>query len=163
MAKLTNDDVNDWKEATRKAGVLEETITQRIDYILRTIYKTFGKKFDYWYIPGEDASLRHYELEPENDFTGYCIEPYCSSLPIYSKVVDCEINLIDEGFPSRWLYEDFEEELTQGREYYKQWKTEKENKRKEKLVKSAEKKAATLKAIRQKLSPEELKLIKGLK
>lgn len=168
MKKLTEQDITNWRDAQKFEGL----IIDRIEFIFNAIYNTFGKRLNYWYFDGagegEVGNIPEYDLPIGNNISAICDPPY-RDFVIYSSVENKVLHLDQDGFPSRWLYEDFEEELKTGKEDYLQY-VEDEKKRKKELAEKkkaekeeeAKKRGKEIKALMEKLSPEERKLLKKL-
>jgi len=153
MKKLTEEYISDYEEAKSIVGNKEAIIIDRIDYIVKTIHKTFNKKLNYWYFDG----AREGEVGPvrlDEDYIYLIIDSSSAELEIIDKDGD-EIDL-RESFFTRWLTEDFEQELIEGKELYKQ--AERDRDRKAKVRKEREKKGkkALIEFAKKKLSKEEL-------
>lgn len=164
--KLTQEDIDNWENAQK----FEQKILDRIDYIIKTIYQTFGRRLSYWYFygagEGEVGNIPAHALKP-----GGYISPVCN--PHKDTMVHLKnervVDLLGDGFPSRWLYEDFEDELKLGKNNYikhiedeKARKKERAEQNKVKKEEGAKKRGEEIKALMAKLSPEERKLLKGL-
>jgi len=162
--KLSKDHVDKWVAAKAIVGDLEEPIIERIDYILNYWFSAFDGKLDYWYFPdageGEVGDLySNMTLDTINKFV-VCLEKQPS---------DYEMCIIDQDgdeytwcneIPTRWLFEDFESEIVEGK--MKAIKAEEDNKAKRKALlenkKLKDKKLLT--EVFTKLSKEELAAIK---
>jgi hypothetical protein len=138
--------------------VLENKITDRIDYIVRYC---FGK-IDTWYFddaqPGSIGDL--WENIKYNEIEGIIIsrgERFPERTEKDLIIIDSnggEINLYD-SFPKRWLFEDFEKEVDEGKIKYEKKQLEKKNKRNEKKDKTK----SLAKSAAEKLSKDELAAI----
>lgn len=98
--------------AARKANELKGKICSRIDYIWSRIFKTFGESFEWWCFAdaaeGEVGCLRIDDIAIRDFEFDRCLP-------------DFEILLKDGTewglwqIPTRWLFEDFEQELVEGK------------------------------------------------
>ena len=145
---LTPELVAEAEDLVSRAGKLEEKITDRIHYIMTSIFKLFGKKSAYWYFygagEGEVGPLwAHYDKE----MIGVVIDD-CPGESMVILLKDGSEWGFDDGIPTRWLFEDFEEELTQGKKNYEE---------REITRKAAQKELAANKKL------EDKKLIEGAK
>jgi hypothetical protein len=158
MKPISKNIIEKSKTIRKELDVVEKDIIDRIDYIVKTIIKTYKKKLQYWHFSNAaedeigDISENIYHAESHGDVS-ITIEPY-EDLDFIDKE-NCEWGL-EDGFPYEWLFTDFEEELKEGRKAYLE--KEKQNKSKEKSENSKK----VLETIKSKLSKEELKAL-GLK
>lgn len=179
MSPTTPQVVDVWLDTLKKAQEFEKHISSRIEYIMQAIPKAFGNELNYWmvyeyenenggalnklfryndeYIRGLEVefSLKE-DLTTDLDLGGYCI-------------IDRDghtIDLFDTGFPKRWLFEDFEEELIQGADLYvayvqkaKQEEAESRAHRKEAKKLEEERKQELLDGLKSKLTEEERQVL----
>lgn len=158
-AKLDIEFFDKYYEAAQKASELREVIEDRITYIIKTICKTFNCKFDTWYVYGAaEGEVGNIDGALEDDFVHLIIESELDD--------DCAILTIDSreyslryGFPRIWLFQDFEEELINGKDLYIKKKEAEKEKKKLKLQAKQIKKNETLEQIKSKLSKQELKAL----
>lgn len=159
MSKITQQDVELARipVANEAAG----KIVDRIDYVLTEIYKTFGKTIRHWYFDG--AGEGEIGELPFIDYNGtfgdsLVIEPQLYGS--YALINGCEWDFTYGEFPTRWLFNDFEDELRVAVENYPGWKAEQKRQAKEKKEAQKKKKAAMMKAIKARLTPEQWKFLK---
>lgn len=161
--KLSENTVNNWRASYSEISLLEDEITDRITCILQTWLNVFGKKLHCWYFDdaeeGEVGDLiRHFSDE---EISGMIIKmptEHAFGLTIldkYGKPLS-----LNGSIPTRWLYEDFEEEIVQGKAAYEA--RNKEKKEQNKLLKQAKKREQLelIKSAKSKLSPKEIKALK---
>lgn len=153
---LTKSLVNDWKVARAASGKYEDMITERIDFILRRLFITFGMELDYWYFDGagegEVGDLGRWMGDTE-------IHGIVTEVTRRSSRADIVI-LLKDGFewgydgslPTRWLFEDFEQEVLSGKEKFEQQEIE----RKKKKAATKADDLALAEAAKAKLSKKEL-------
>lgn len=107
-----------------QARSLEELIINRINYIVETLFKTFGVNLDFWYFcgagEGEVGDLwRNYDKE-----NGINIETGLSRNTSYTEIIIIDKNgdewEFDSYIPIRWLFENFEQELIDGKKKYEE-------------------------------------------
>jgi hypothetical protein len=106
------------------AEVNLDPLVHRVNYILRFIAQTYGFTIDWW--DWTDTSDRDYDpidFEDGNYVDEHSVRFYCATnhfheLPELLTKNNEEWGLDDE-FPTRWLTEDFEEELVTGIEKLK--------------------------------------------
>jgi hypothetical protein len=142
---------------------LDTVLENRITYIVQQICKAYKTELHTWQFFNYD-----YEDSSVGDFGRAC---YVDYINVHITVVNGNNNLgslsndkiiLKDGttwgldhIPLRWLFEDFEEELTQGcKTYLEQLEKEKELKN----IQSKNKKDL-IKSIKSKLTPEELKAV----
>jgi len=160
---ITRSLVMDWQEAHRKASKLEDAITERIDYVLKTWFEVFGAKLEYWYFDGADEGEIGdlYRYFNDDNIYGFYVE--VKGCPDEMVIIDKDGD--EWGWESeiqtRWLFEEgFKEEIIQGKALYeKREKERQEAKKKSREAKKA-KDDALAEAAKKKLSPEELAALK---
>lgn len=127
---ITQKDVTKWEDLIKKADKAGEKILNRLDYIIRFCCDLWDTEIDFWNFNTIDDD----ELEtPEKMPTWLDIDPSSTEtidMPsIYDgtrwartyewMVLDDEGNEVSlESFPTRWLYEDFEDELRKAKQDY---------------------------------------------
>jgi hypothetical protein len=139
-------------------SVLEDKITDRIDYIVKYC---FGK-IDTWYFEGAQEgsngdlweNIKYKEVEGIIISSGERFPERTKRDLIIINADGGEINLYD-SFPKRWLFEDFEKEVDEGKIKYEKKQLEKKNKRNEKKDKTK----SLAKSAAEKLSKDELAAI----
>lgn len=124
MNKLTIDEINLYKDYLAKAGRLEDKIYKRIDYILKRCFAEIGKELkdgDWWFYSDDCAPISKHIGKYVSGFEFHKYSP--DNSPI---LIDRDGNIVEitDGFPSRWLTEDFEEELVRGVELYRKQQEE---------------------------------------
>ena len=165
IEKLTESDItaaiDAWKLYTLACG----KITDRMNYIIRKCVEIAGGKLDWWDWNCDDD----YEDRSSGDF----MESYDKdTLTIRAEwSIKQEIIFLDkngsewglwEGVPTRWLYEDFEKEFTNGLKAYKEKEIQKTAKKKEKKLKNVVDQKGLMEKVLSKLTKEERKVL-GLK
>lgn len=116
---ITPELVDEVTELYHKLGPLESKIIGRIHYIMLSIFNTFGQKNAYWYFygaaEGEQGDFwRHYEKDAISIVFDNC--PAGENMVILLK--DGSEWRFDDSIPTRWLFEDFETELAEGKKKY---------------------------------------------
>lgn len=142
MTKITKTDLDEYWRLSMLAGGYSGKILDRITYVLRTIFKEFGTELDYWYFcgaeEGEVGNLdAHLDKNSVSSFMTFTKGPYEGG-EMFAKLNDGTCAEFGYEFPTRWLYEDFEDELSRGVAIVKQEELDEE---KEKAEKKAAKKA----------------------
>lgn len=166
MTKILKTDLDEYWRLSLLAGGYSGKILDRITYVLRAIYKEFGAELDYWYFDGagegEVGDLdSHLDKDSIHSFMIFTKEPYEGD-EMFAKLDDGTYAEFGYDFPTRWLYEDFEDELSRGVAIVKQEALDEEKKKAEKkAAKKAEKERLKASAA-SKLTPEERKAL-GLK
>jgi hypothetical protein len=169
MEKLNIEFVEQLHCEVMKIGAEEEKIYNRITDIHRTICKEFGDTLDTWYFYGAeegeigdlwgnlgDDSIDRMEVEiimvpnkPSSDYSDYKI------IDKHGKELD-----LSSSIPTRWLYEDFEKELSEGSKKYVQQKADKKRMAAERRLKKKEEKKILIEAAKKKLTKQELTALK---
>jgi len=161
--KLPKDILKQYQEFSK----IEGQIVDRVDYILRTIFSAFSKRLDYWYFygagEGEIGPIKLDSWMKYEQVDGIVLEPYPSKdFGILLKNEKGQLKYewgLKEGFPSKWLTEDFEVELIQGVAAYKDSELQKKAKANAKREENKKKKAELVKTAKKKLSPAEKKAL----
>jgi hypothetical protein len=157
---ITHELVEEAQEAAFRASAFEQTIIDRISYIMASVFKLFGKNGAYWWFSGADEGevgsfWKNYDPEQVSVIT----ECTSGEEMIILLKDGSEWGLVD-GFPTRWLFEDFETEIQDGKQKYK----EKEIRRKAEMKKLSEQQKveheALIQSAKSKLSKKELNAIK---
>lgn len=148
--------VADWKENRKRADVLEVQISDRMNYIITTVCKTFNVDLETWYFSdAQEGEMGHLYWDEPELFSVWDVKEK-KDMTILTR--DGEEYYFDNSIPTRWLFENFEEELENGKRLYEEREEEKLKKRLEateytkKLADSAKKK----------LTKEELRALKKL-
>lgn len=160
--KLSIEDFSVWTELNKKTSVLESTIEDRIDYIIRKIYDMFGHKIAWWDYPGhgsrgEGGSLKDSISKNEVNFSFEC-ESSKNFKEVVAIIEGGEWGF-ESSFPKRWLFEDFEDELQAGIESYEKLQKEREADALIKKTKSIAKNKQLIESAKSKLTKEELKAL----
>ena len=145
MMKSTNEPLS--KDIFDKKSELEDqlypivkSIEDRIGYIAKTIFKTFGSSFENWYVQdaeeGEVGDIDSIISDDRVDISMIIFDSIPNIL-VYippsnkSNKNWCIISRgggkwsLKDSFPSYWLYEDFEEELKIGKSLWEDSKPKK--------------------------------------
>ena len=116
MNKLTVTDKQAFDQATRSRYPFEDKIEKRITYIVQKVRATFDLPYDTWYFPdAEEGQLGTFDISDQEVYIiGLQPKKY---IPNILEILDINGKILDlhETLPSRWLYEDFETELEQGK------------------------------------------------
>lgn len=140
-----------------------EEIRKRVDYIITHCANVFNATLDWW-----DWQNEGFEDAPGDFIHSY--DPNTLNINVHWEHKedmnfvnkDGEVDSLSWGeFPTRWLYEDFEEELTNGIKLWQDKLKAKKNKAAEKRKKDKEDKAKLIASAKAKLTPNELKAIKN--
>ena len=140
--------VDEYWKYFRLAGKFASQIEDRIDYIIKRIHQEAGISLNYWYFddaPEGDQGSLHRALN-KISISNYTTDTRGNG-PMAELIIllnDGRIWCLWDGFPTRWLHEDFEKELVEGKAAY--------------LKKEADKKAAAkAKRVAKKAEKEKLK------
>lgn len=109
--------------------------SSRVNFILNIIYETFNYKLDDWHILNFDDENIYIYPEPLQD------------IDFMSNTKECFYFIEEPKFPTRWLFEDFEDELKIGKKIM------------EDNVKSQDNDKNMLEAIKYKLSEKEFRIL----
>lgn len=160
--------IEQWEEARNAAGQLEEQILVRVEYVLRVWYAAFGGTLDNWYFYGaEESSVG----DLSRNMTEECVSNLCTSATPHPKGNgdhDGSMIIMLEGaewewqqeFPTRWLFEDCEHEIIEGKKLFEEQQARKKKSAAEKRSEKKAKDEALAQTAKAKLSKEELQALK---
>lgn len=154
---LSVDILEQYKSLRAQADEFGNQLEKRITYVIETIWSAFGKRFDYWYVQGaEEGQLGDLAkcFRWGDDVQDLCIHPYEGEMVILLKN-ESEYGFGEGEFPQRWLYEDFEQELTDGVAAYKAKVARQKEEREQRRAARKAKKDALKKSAASKLSEAE--------
>lgn len=129
IVKLTDAQLEGWQDATKHLQMMQQLVIDRSNYIIETIEKTFERSFKTWWFEGAGE----HEVGNPKIYDGmvhFITEPTQQPALILDNE-NQEWNLF-ESFPERWLTEDFEGELINGKGTYQKWFEQKDLKAKQK-------------------------------
>jgi len=125
MEPISKNLYNQWKEANDLVVKLEEDIIARIDYIIKSVFNIFGQKLITWYFEKDDMPLSH-------SIDGFYISEITTEVSMSEPRKDMVIFLkggftcdLRHEFPTYWLFENFEEEVINGRKQYEEMQSKK--------------------------------------
>ncbi len=109
--------INKAKKLNIEIFDIEEIIIDRMNYVIRFLYKTFSKneKFSWWFDGAEEGEVGDFWSNYES-YTGeiqFCTDVGCSNMEIIDKNGDLWV--CEGSIPDRWLFEDFENEIIEGK------------------------------------------------
>ena len=162
VSKLAESDITATIEAHKLYNATASKITDRMNYIIRRCLEIAGGKLSWWdwQCDGdyEDQSSGDFMESYDKDQLSIRAEWNIKSEIIFLDKHGGEWGLQD-GIPTRWLYEDFEEEFTNGLKAYKEKEKQQKEKAKENRLKRAEEKKVLVKQAASKLTKEERKAL----
>lgn len=142
---------------------MEEEVLDRISHVIQKICDVFEVKLNTWFFDdaeeGDIGSVKNNINSTEvGDYVICLYEQNNVDFVILDK--DGKERDLSDQFPRRWLHEDFEEELIEGKKLF--LKKERERKEKQKLSREIKKAndLKTLEKAKKKLSKEELAALK---
>ncbi len=153
------------EEILKELSPIDAAIEDRFDYILKTVWKTFGFTLATWYV----------DDDREGEVGNVCDLIYDSNINLGGIVYDCSdrqhiktpFNIVlgtikydlRQDLPYEWLFKDFESELIEGKKMFSEWKeTTAKNKAAKRLEKEKMKEIA-MQSVKSKLSKEELQAL----
>jgi hypothetical protein len=162
-APLTEEFMKEREKAAREFEALSDTLNTRAAYICECIFKCFNRKFDCCYFDGaEEGEFGDFDNAKCGDYFQIVTEPSLE-YPSCILLKDQSNWSIYDGIPVRWLTEDFESELYDGRKAYLEKIEADKKKRAERKAKAkSSKKDKVLAQVKEKLTKEELKAL-GIK
>ncbi len=159
LTKLDPSIIGRHRKACDQLYSVENECTARIDYIMNFIFKAFNKKLGAWEYNGNSSqSSGSFESDMfEDQFTVWS-SPELPNEGLFLDKDGGEWGLYD-GIPSRWLFEDFEDELTNGIVNLQKRNADKKLQAAKRAVVKAEEEKALIESIKEKLTPAELKAL----
>ncbi len=167
VEKITSEVVVSWKKKKAEADKEEEKILDRIQYILEAIFSSEKSSLEYWWFDGvgkDDDNAGDVEKHMNDKEIWGIVTDGHSGLFGYNYILNDGREWRYEGsIPARWLYEDFENELLEGKNKFEARELEKKNSnilnKKSKKIKEQKKKELAISAMA-KLSKEEIDAIR---
>lgn len=156
--KIDLNTLKNWKILKEQLKPIEESIEYRCNYVVKEIVKIFHKKFDWWDFDNSCEDERgHFDPDYiQYEVVGTSIAGCINMIAILKEEGEWDLA---QGFPLRFLFEDFQQEVIDGRELYKK-KEEEENKKAQELKKlKAFENEKIKEAARAKLTKEERKAL----
>lgn len=148
--------VADWKESRFRADKLEGRIVDRMDYIIHKVCTTFNATLETWYFDdARDGEMGHLTWDEPELFARWDIRDRKDMIILTQ---DGEEYYFDNTIPTRWLFENFEEELEAGKKRY----DEREEERLKKRLEATEYTKKLADSAKNKLTKEELRALKKL-
>jgi hypothetical protein len=120
IEKIDITDVANYNKLRAAANTIENNIADRIEYVLKKIYEVYGGSFDTWYFDGAaEGEVGDIHGAISSDYvSGFVFYGRKGPRPMGSILHDeTEVNL-EYDFPTRWLYEEFEDELAEGKQKF---------------------------------------------
>lgn len=148
------------KSLRKKADKAEDQIFNRLKFIMSKVLKTFNLKNTYWYVLGAQEGTRG-NFWNAYDGVRISIEMSQDGSLYFNKELDIILknnkkwSLIEDGIPARWLFENFESELVNGKKLFNKIN-------KQALLDEKKRDAKTLSYLKKKLSSKELDEFKNL-
>jgi hypothetical protein len=164
MDAVSTEIVDKWKELQEEAAELEQRMQARIGYILKFFFEAAGSKLDWWRFGSYEEEKPMYGQVGKDYISGIYAEskgsyPSEESLTFIDKNGKEELFLLDWGIPTRWLYEDFEQEVVDGLKKYKDVVAQRKAKEFERRTKNKQEKEKLVAEAKAKLTKEERKLL----
>ena len=157
---LENKIFDDWQVSINHSARLENIIIERLSYIVHTIYNIFGYQVNTWYFDdakeGEVGDLKNHIY---NDYINNIIVE-CKSLKKDPAIIIFDKNRFewekDLGIPVRWLFENFEQEIIDGKKKFEEKEAARKAKNKEQSAKQKLEDQELINSAKSKLSKKEL-------
>jgi len=154
---LIKDIISHRNSLSKEIAKVDGLIGNRITYIAEFVCNAFEQKLDCWYF----SDAENFSEAVKGD--RITLSMYAKNRTDYI----CNVILLKDGtewqldeIPLRWLTEDFEDEVVEGRLKYIKYLETKKQETKERLLKEKADKEKVLQEIKNKLTPEEFGLIK---
>lgn len=144
----------------KQLAKMESDIIDRCNYIMTSIFKLFDKKSAYWYFYGAgEGEFGDFWDNYHKDYV-HIIADNCPGKEMVILLKDGSEWGFSDGFPTRWLFEDFENELIEGKSLYEKREAERQEASKKKREEKKIKVKAIAEIAKSKLSKEELAALK---
>lgn len=155
--------VLEWKHKSHEAGILKEKIIERINYVVRTIFSTFNIKIDTWYFYGAgEGEVGSLSRAIGSNSVSFIVEiarnskgEYQSS-PMVILLKDGSEWGLESEFPLHWLFENFEQELFEGKKKFEEKEVERKKNQKELSIQKKLEDKVLVETAKTKLSKKEL-------
>lgn len=135
IEKISEDVVNEILKIHKAYAEVERKISDRMNYIVHECVRISGGNIEWWSWQNGDYEDSHADGDFIHSYDKETIQINGELNHAYKSIFltkdGSEWSLVD-GYPTRWLFEDFEEEFTQGLQAYS-------DKRKQKALKTIEK------------------------
>jgi hypothetical protein len=154
--KLKEKDLQTYQSVQETIREFNAELTDRVSYILQEIFKS-NLNWWAWSYTEEDGGMGGPPKFTKDEFKFYCEMNKYKEVYIIDKD-GVELDL-ESSFPTRWLYEDFEEELATGFDSYNKKQEQKKAEAKLKAQARSEKQKELVNAALLKLSKEERKAL----
>lgn len=148
--KLSPDIIEKAEEIANRGNIPLGEIEDRCDYIVNYIFDKYNFSSNWWFPDAEPGSLGNFFQNHDEDFVSIELNSIVHMKILLRGGKECDLK---NHFPTRWLFEDFEEEFLSGKKFY-------EDKLMKKSGKTKSKKAYLIASIKSKLTKEELQIIK---
>ena len=159
VSPVTKGFLLDAEELATKAGKMEEQIVNRLEYIMQLSFQLFGQKKAYWYFHNaEEGEVGDFWRSYDKDQITMVVCDCNNSMLIIDKT-GSDWGIAD-SVPTRWLFEDFEQELINGKKKYEDSLLNKKAKKEELDLQKKKEDALLIEQAKKKLSPKELAAIK---
>lgn len=114
--KFGQDYFNEYLVARRMFGTYESKILDRIDYIVRTIAKSYGTNLKgWWFHDAPEGGMGTFQPDRNQIGDIYWDIKGDGGYDKALCVIDGATWSLWDSFPTRWLWEDFEQELLSGK------------------------------------------------
>lgn len=162
MPKITPDQIAKAAEAAKQASLLIEPINNRCEEIVNSLCKIFRRKLDWWHMGSGEAN------EISGGSFDFSWEEFAEVTMYVSGHMICDLKegegiLLNEGFPLRFFFEDFEKEVEDGmikaKERIEREKIEKKEKAQAKKIRKLEVAKAAKEKLKNVLTSEERKAL----
>jgi len=154
IERITAELINKTRSLKKEADQLEDQITDRIAYIVAFLFEE--KAYNWWFDGAEEGEVgdiwKHY----------YANEIWIITDP------ELKISIIDKNgndwkfegsIPDRWLFEDFENEIIEGKKLFQERKAKRNIERLHLEEQNKKEKKQLIESAKKKLSKEELKAL----
>src|SRR5512135_1329026 len=157
---ITPELVAEAEELATRLGKMEEKITDRIHYIMLSIFKLFSKKDAYWYFYGAgEGEVGPFWAHYDKDQIGVVIDN-CPGETMVILLKNGDEWGFEDSIPTRWLFEDFEEELIQGKKKFEEREIARKAAQKELAVNKKLEDKKLIEGAKKKLSKKELEALR---
>jgi len=165
---VKEDDIKKREQLSKELGLLDDSISNKLDKIFHLIGKHFNFTFNNWYIYGaEEGELGDLGSIIDNRYEGINMESIIWSGKIVNMELVITLNNVDlylnSTIPKRWLFEDLkaiEKEIVDGKAEFERQEIERKKTLAAKKETAKEKQEKLIESIASKLTSEEKKFLK---
>jgi len=161
--KITHEQFQEALQVQRKAYALIDSVDTRCDEIVRKLCNIYGKKLSWWIYSngaGEDKGDGFFDVDEYKNAVETKLHGKTNGwINDFDCIIDGDTWDLAQSFPSKFLYEDFEAEVVEGKKLHEKMEEKRKVRDHQKRAKKKLRQEEVLQAAKSKLSKEELKAL----